>query len=173
MVLQMTTKSVFLLPDNRKFKLSDAVLKKMFSYAQDLNKSPESGGIMIGRILCQEDHIIVDEISEPLSSDIQSRRRFIRKSVGHQEFFNRHWKLSQGRCFYLGEWHTHPEKQPVPSSVDLREWRKLICKSVQQQAQLFFVIVGTQELVVYMGDATIKEIIKLGSYQRNSIKIGN
>uniref|UniRef100_UPI003CED28D9 Mov34/MPN/PAD-1 family protein n=1 Tax=Enterobacter cloacae complex sp. 280C5 TaxID=3395861 RepID=UPI003CED28D9 len=30
---------------------------------------------------------------------------------------------SDGFLVYLGEWHTHPEDFPQPSSTDLRSWR--------------------------------------------------
>lgn len=120
------SKAIFYLPDNRKLKLSNDVIEMMFSYAQDHKKSPESGGILIGRILNNDFNIVIDHASEPMKSDIQTRCRFIRKSTGHQEFFNWHWTESEGRCFYFGEWHTHPEASPIPSSIDIREWKSYL-----------------------------------------------
>lgn len=168
----MMSKAIFSLPDNRKFKLSDDVLKMMFSYAQDHKKNPESGGILIGRILNCDSHIVVDHASEPMKSDFQTRCRFIRKSVGHQEFFNQHWENSEGRCFYLGEWHTHPEENPTPSIIDMRGWRKLLYEPVQGQKKLFFIIVGTRELVVWLGDRRVSgvSILRIGSFNRNDIQ---
>lgn len=169
------SKAIFPLPDKRKFKLSDDVLRMMFSYAQDHKKSPESGGILIGRILNFDSHIIVDYASEPMKSDFQTRCRFIRKSAGHQEFFNHHWEKNGGRCFYLGEWHTHPEANPTPSIIDRRGWLKLLKEPVQGQKELFFIIVGTRELVVWFGDKTAvgTSIIKIGSFNRNDVQTKN
>jgi integrative and conjugative element protein (TIGR02256 family) len=40
---------------------------------------------------------------------------------------------------YLGEWHTHPEEKPIPSFLDISEWRK-ICSA--RKERMIFVIVG-------------------------------
>lgn len=170
----MMPKAIFPLPlpDNRKIKISDDVLQMMFSFAQDHKNSPESGGILIGRVLDCNSSIIVDHASQPMESDVQTRHRFIRKAAEHQEFFNQIWESSEGRCFYFGEWHTHPETHPTPSAIDKREWRKLLEKSIQDQNQLFFVIVGTTELVVWYGQrqANKDTFLKLGYYSRNEIQ---
>ncbi|MBD7969564.1 Mov34/MPN/PAD-1 family protein [Paenibacillus gallinarum] len=166
------SKAIYSLPDNRKLKLCDDVLKMMFSYAQDHKKSPESGGILIGRILNCESHIVVDDASEPMKSDVQTRYRFIRKSVGHQEFFNEHWENSEGRCYYLGEWHTHPEANPTPSIIDKQEWGKLLYESIQDQNQLYFIIVGTKTLVIWYGERKVSgnTFLRIGSFNRNDIQ---
>ncbi|CAM3893675.1 MULTISPECIES: Mov34/MPN/PAD-1 family protein [Paenibacillus] len=166
------SKAIFSLPDSRKVKLDDIVLKRLFSYSQDHYKTPESGGILVGRILKCDSNIVVDNASEPMKSDFQARCRFIRGSVGHQDFFNQHWEKSEGRCFYLGEWHTHPEESPKPSNTDISGWRKLLNESVQGQKQLIFIIVGTKELVVWFGEKRLSEvlILRVGSYNRNDIQ---
>jgi integrative and conjugative element protein (TIGR02256 family) len=40
----------------------------------------------------------------------------------------------------VGEWHTHPEATPAPSSIDVSEWKSL-CRNNEQP--LIFVILGT------------------------------
>jgi len=47
---------------------------------------------------------------------------------------------------YVGEWHTHPESGPAPSSLDFCEWRK-ICK--RRKEMMLFLIQGTE--AVWMG----------------------
>lgn len=170
----MMSKAIFSLPlpDNRKIKLNDEILQMLFSFAQDHKNSPESGGILIGRVLDGNSHIVVDHASRPMETDIQTRFSFIRRAAGHQEFFNQIWERSEGRCFYLGEWHTHPEKDPTPSTIDKREWRKLLNKTIQGQNRLFFIIVGTTELVVWYGQRQTSKntFLRIGSYSRNKIQ---
>jgi integrative and conjugative element protein (TIGR02256 family) len=40
---------------------------------------------------------------------------------------------------YLGEWHTHPEDRAAPSSLDLKEWRKI---HEHRAMPMLFVILG-------------------------------
>ncbi len=144
--------SLFILPDKRKLKLATSAISKMFSYAQDDMTSLESGGILVGRILEENSSSMIDDVSTPMSDDVQTRTRFFRRPKGHQEFFNLKWEESTGRCFYLGEWHTHPEMVPVPSSVDLRNWKKILKRPPQDQSSLFFIIVGIEQLNIWIGN---------------------
>jgi integrative and conjugative element protein (TIGR02256 family) len=54
---------------------------------------------------------------------------------------------------YIGEWHTHPENDPQPSTLDLDEWCK-ICS--RREDPMVFLIQGTlrQWVGVGLGDAT-------------------
>ncbi|MEX6104394.1 Mov34/MPN/PAD-1 family protein [Enterobacter hormaechei] len=62
-------------------------------------------------------------MSEPGAGDIRSRLRIERKSKHHQQKVDDLFQQSDGFLVYLGEWHTHPEDFPQPSSTDLRSWR--------------------------------------------------
>jgi integrative and conjugative element protein (TIGR02256 family) len=62
----------------------------------------------------------------------------------------RRWKESKGLVRYIGEWHTHPQNHPTPSSIDLREWQQLAVDR-HDGRPLLAVIVGCQDLhVEYM-----------------------
>ena len=56
------------------------------------------------------------------------------------------WQVS-ARIFpwshYVGEWHSHPESDPTPSSLDLSEWRK-VCTATDEA--MAFLILGTAAL---------------------------
>jgi integrative and conjugative element protein (TIGR02256 family) len=144
-------KSLFILSDERKLKLAFNAIYTMFSFAQDDLTAPESGGIMVGRILNENSNSMIDDVSTPMSSDLRTRYRFYRKPNGHQEFFDEKWKESAGRCFYLGEWHTHPEAIPSPSAVDLCNWKRLLKSPPQDHFFQFFIIVGTEQLKIWLG----------------------
>jgi integrative and conjugative element protein (TIGR02256 family) len=145
-------KSLFNLSNKRKIKLVPNAIETMFSFTQDNVETPESGGIMVGRILDDDLNCIIDDISTPMPKDQQTRYRFNRTPNGHQEFFNVKWDESKGRCFYMGEWHTHPESIPFPSKIDFRNWKKLMVSPPQGQLFLFFIIVGTEQLGIWQGE---------------------
>ncbi|MCM3393721.1 Mov34/MPN/PAD-1 family protein [Cytobacillus oceanisediminis] len=122
----------------------------MSRYIQVKWDATEAGGILIGRILEEDGNYIIDDVTEPMPSDRRKRTRFSRKPDGHQEYFNEVWNREKGRCFYLGEWHTHPEKKPTPSFIDKEDWSRLM-KMEFESGCLFFIIIGIDEIKVWYG----------------------
>jgi integrative and conjugative element protein (TIGR02256 family) len=141
---------VFILPDKKNLCIRPEALDKMDGYRQLRQFDKEAGGILIGRVLVEDGNYIIDDVSEPMPTDKRARTRFSRKPEGHQEYFNDVWEREDGRCFYLGEWHTHPEKVPVPSSVDRKGWDRLLNIGYEIGC-LFFIIVGIDQLKVWYG----------------------
>ena len=151
---------IFSLPDGRKLLIRSEALKKMEKYRQFNPKDTEAGGILIGRILFDSNDFIIDIVSEPMFSDIRKRSYFKRKPEAHQAYFDAEWTASDGRCFYLGEWHTHPERIPHPSKVDKTDWKRIMNLSFESD-YLFFVIVGTQETKAWCADRDKERIFEL------------
>lgn len=110
----------------------------------------ESGGVLLGRHLIEGNDIIVDHATKPMFGDRRHRFSFFRARRRHQREINRQWRISNGTCTYLGEWHTHPEPSPTPSSVDLKTWHRKLEKDTYSEV-LFFLIVGTEEVRVWEG----------------------
>ena len=52
------------------------------------------------------------------------------------------WKSTDRKMDYLGEWHTHPEPHPNPSSIDTRGWADVRAATTEV---MLFVIAGTDE----------------------------
>lgn len=100
------------------------VIERLQSYRQLSPLSYEAAGVLIGER--RGNHIVISAISEPGPGDIRSRFSVDRKSSHHQALINELHRTSGGTMNYLGEWHTHPEKFPTPSSVDKSSWRKNI-----------------------------------------------
>ncbi|AVR01142.1 hypothetical protein OBCHQ24_12545 [Oceanobacillus iheyensis] len=132
----------------------------MEKYRQHNRKDTEAGGILVGRILLENDHFIIDKVSQPEPTDKRKRKRFKRKPIGHQDFFDQVWEETDGRCFYLGEWHTHPERVPTPSFIDKKDWRR-ISKEDYGSGGLFFIIVGTKIMRIWFCDRKHKNIVEL------------
>jgi len=102
----------------------------------------EAGGVLLGRLVIGSDDVVIDVASEPLPNDRRSRFRFFRARASTQAIINAAWRMSRGTRVYLGEWHTHPEDWPTPSSTDLRNWARIARLARYEQGFLLFVVVG-------------------------------
>lgn len=132
-------------PDRRVLlSLSDAVLAVFEQHVQG-DADFESGGILIGSV--HGPNIIVSEATTPTRWDRRFRCLFERMPFGHRLIARTRWKASQGKARYLGEWHTHPQDFPRPSSVDRAEWNVLARKRADGRPMLA-VLVGRRGLYV-------------------------
>jgi len=107
------------------------VLDKMKSHSQKLEKDFEAGGLIIGALrqkqeelfsLSSPPHIEITNVSEPSLKDIRTRFSFVRKGKHHLDLVKKAKVNSNNDIDYLGEWHTHPEVNPLPSSIDVYHW---------------------------------------------------
>lgn len=117
-------------------------LSTMHSYRQDGPRRPESGGVLLGRIMRPTPDLIVDQVTVPTPSDKRSRYNFWRSERPTQKAIEKAWTGSGGEQNYLGEWHTHPEDFPSPSHVDLQNWDRVARTALFEQDALVFLIVG-------------------------------
>lgn len=136
-------------PGGGELQFSPGAIHTMRSHIQRRCWSPEAGGILLGRLLLDDDHVVVDEVTVPGPHDRRGRFRFFRAEHPAQGIVNEAWARSGGELNYLGEWHTHPENDPTPSRHDRREWRRLVTMQTYEQSSLFFVIVGRHQLRVW------------------------
>jgi len=128
--------------------------RSIASFRQIGGSATEAGGILLGYRRGQ--HLEVLEATVPQAKDIRKRARFYRSDTGHQTIATDRWRQSDGYIHYLGEWHTHPESEPTPSSFDRREWIKL---SRRQPHPLLFIIVGTTHWYVeFKGESWLPTI---------------
>lgn len=124
------------------FRLEDTVRATIDPFRQRDAQSCEAGGILLGRVIVEPQDVIVDAVTVPGGADRRSRFQFFRARAPAQSAINRAWSASEGTQIYLGEWHTHPEDDPQPSPVDLRDWDRLARTARFEQPFLFFVIAG-------------------------------
>jgi integrative and conjugative element protein (TIGR02256 family) len=114
------------------------VLEELDPYRQTHSHSSESAGVLLG--YRRGDHIHIVQPTLPAADDVRSRFSFWRRDRSHQQIATREWRRSGRIKDYLGEWHTHPEATPTPSTVDVSEWRSLCSRNKEP---LIFVILGT------------------------------
>lgn len=132
-------------------KIASPALAVMMSLRQTTATASEAGGILIGRYIVDSQDVVVDEATTPTRNDQRTRFTFHRDGKSHQQVIDQRWHASQGRFHYLGEWHTHPETSPSPSSVDLADWRRRLCADRFDADSLLFVIVGVCDLRLWEG----------------------
>ncbi|MGJ7515153.1 Mov34/MPN/PAD-1 family protein [Pseudomonas baetica] len=132
-------------------------------YIQEGGGSKEAGGILLGHV--RGEHLEIIEATEPSLLDRRFRFLFERMPYFHNRLAMKRWKESKGLVRYIGEWHTHPQEHPTPSSIDLNEWQILAADRVDGRP-LLALIVGWRDLhVEYMfgtGKRHILEHAKVG-----------
>lgn len=101
----------------------------------------EAGGILLG--YRRGIHLHVVDLTTPHSNDTRRRTGFHRESNEHQRVALARWSASGGVMDYLGEWHTHPERAPVPSAIDRNEWKVIVA---DRTTPMLFLILGTMGL---------------------------
>ena len=122
--------------------LPDEILKKMIRITSELGFREESGGILLGSKDIASKRYIVEDFTYPDPGDERSPWYFIRKKDPSNEAIREAWEESEGTINYLGEWHTHDEDMPTPSSTD----KKLVREDVEDKSSLyddvFMLIIG-------------------------------
>lgn len=132
--------------DNRQLLTFSAnVLQVFHEFRQAQVDASEAGGVLLGYV--RGDHLEVVEATRPTPWDRRLRYLFERFPKGHELIVKARWDATEGKLRYLGEWHTHPESTPYPSSTDLIEWRKKANERVDGRP-LLAVIVGVDALHV-------------------------
>lgn len=127
-------------------RISELAIVNMRAHVQRHCWSIEAGGILLGRMLTENEHVVVDEVTVPGPHDRRSRFRFFRAERPAQTAVDAAWTRSGGETNYLGEWHTHPEDDPTPSRHDHTDWQRLVMTQRYEQDALFFVIVGRRTI---------------------------
>lgn len=123
--------------------IPEALLTQLRQYRQKSVADCEAGGVLIGtwRVAGKAHQLVrhaeITDVTVPVKGDSRTRFGFIRRSKHHLEKIKHAWSQSKHKQSYLGEWHTHPEPHPKPSSIDLHEWRNNLNSS-----QAIVIIVG-------------------------------
>lgn len=116
-------------------------------YRQISPKSKEACGILIGHQIQGTEVFQLEFVTSPQKQDIRNRSHFVMKDPAHQLFLNKVFRESKGTSIYLGTWHSHPQNIPIQSRIDERDWKHCIARNLDRN--LFFIIVGIQEIRIY------------------------
>ena len=126
--------------------IDKSVLQTIQRTAEDARFRHEVGGILLGSTRGNYLHIV--QATPPQPQDRFGFTRFWRSASGHQQIASRAWTASGETVTYFGEWHSHPECDPSPSSIDRADWAKQLAK---HRRDLVFLIQGVQGLYLACG----------------------
>jgi len=134
------TQQRYIIPDsNQILELSPSVLHRFKTYRQN-KKRLEAGGLLFAEFCLPK--IIIKEATRPHRKDKRSRYGFI-------PFRNIQKKLILQRFdlgfHFIGEWHTHPEDDPLPSSLDLNSMHDSFIKSKHELNFFVMIIAGSHK----------------------------
>lgn len=108
-----------------KVEITIAVRDRILTYLKKA-KSLEVGGVLMAEQLNPGEFRIVDFSLDPASG---GTAHFVRSpqhlSIALDTFFEKTGH-DYSRYNYLGEWHSHPNHQPIPSSVDIDSMFQLL-----------------------------------------------
>jgi len=127
--------------------VSESVIDTWKKHRQVNAGMHESFGVMIGSQESEPVSVVIEDVTTPLPKDRHSRSNFLLIDKGHQKTVDAAFKKSNGILGYLGTWHTHPEKNPSPSAIDINDWRQCIKRNPDRK--LFFFIVGIEKTKIY------------------------
>ncbi len=122
---------------------SESTLEIFYQHVQASDTDCEAGGLLLGSV--HGAHMLIEQATVPTIRDKRFHYLFERMPFGHEAIALARWTASQGTVRYLGEWHTHPEDHPQPSSLDRSEWNRLSAKRRDKRPMLA-VIVGRKSL---------------------------
>ncbi len=132
----------------RKLIIEKDVEEKILSIQTTYSFKKEIGGILVGIYDAEFRGMRITDISYPFAGDQQLRFHFFRKRDGHQELMDQLWEKSNHTKAYLGEWHTHDQRIPVPSRTDHDTWKR-ISKSNNNFDECYFMIIGRTEFIIW------------------------
>lgn len=124
---------------------SKSAAKTILKFVQNDNLKPEAGGLLLG--YRHGNNFEITKVTVPFPEDIQRRVYFERNDSNHLSIFSKLRKHSIMPISFLGEWHTHPEGNPIPSSIDLKEWQKTKENNTEP---LIFCILGTENIFFHL-----------------------
>ena len=110
----------------------------------------------------------MEDISIPHYFDKKNRIRFEIKDIRHKIFLRRKMKK---KSYYMGVWHTHPQKNPVPSIIDWEDWKESLKIDKTGSKYMFFIIAGIDEWKLWIGDCNTKQIWEAEEYRKNALGI--
>jgi|688.fasta_scaffold1119721_1 integrative and conjugative element protein (TIGR02256 family) len=126
--------------------LSSDVLRLFSKFQQKRCWMREAGGQLFASF--SEKVIEIQVATKPRLVDLRTRFGFQPSRVQDQKDIDFYFGLG---LHYVGDWHTHPERIPKKSDLDVKSMRECFRESTHQLNALILVIVGTAEFPEALG----------------------
>ena len=139
--------------NNLKIIVNNEILSNIRRYYRS-NIKYETGGILLGKFNKENRVIEITEIYE-LKTSLFSRILYKRSARKAQKIIDRRWHQTNGAINYIGEWHTHPNMQAIPSSTDINSLKEITEKVKGILPGTILIIAGKDEkinLIVQKGN---------------------
>ncbi len=120
--------------------IEKVVLERISKCVMNYGSTSEVGGILLG--FRRGQYIHVTKATTPGHRDKRYELAFLRRDFSHQARATMEWIRSGFTVDWVGEWHSHLEDLPSPSSVDLRTWRKQVQST---KHPMTYIIVGNKD----------------------------
>lgn len=118
--------------------LDASVLSHFQSWQQLRPGMSEAGGQLFGAI--SETCVTVTKATGPRPSDRRGPFYFIADRLAERSEIR---AMHKSGLHYFGDWHTHPQAYPTPSTTDLESMSDLFVRSKHQLNAFVMIIVGT------------------------------
>lgn len=122
--------------------ISKSAYDDLCSYRQ--LEGTETCGVLLG-VELSDGHYRINRVSEPCMK-LPSHFGCTRDAERANEIIEREYEESNHQRVYIGEWHTHPEDTPSPSSKDLHSIAESYYESTLPFNFLILSIVGINGL---------------------------
>ncbi len=120
--------------------LDDSVIEHFRMHQQKRWYQKEAGGQLFAAI--SDSTIRVIEATGPRKTDKRSRSSYVAdRRAERVEIRDRFGK----GLHYVGDWHTHPQRIPQPSPLDVESIRECVRKSVHALNAFVLIVVGCAE----------------------------
>ena len=143
------------LPNGRTVDILENVFKQVAEWIQIDYKDPESGGFILEYQHQGTGNVSLEYVTVPQSLDFRDRINFKIRDPRHKIMLLR-GKLR--KSYYMGVWHTHPQKIPIPSGIDWDDWNDTLLKDKTACEYVFFLISGSEGIRVWVGNSETKKI---------------
>jgi integrative and conjugative element protein (TIGR02256 family) len=134
---------------------TETVLKRFAKFRQTKWWQREAGGQLFAQVALPE--IVIVDATGPRRSDWRTRHSYRPNRRAEQREINE--RHPRGLHF-IGDWHTHPEDLPVPSSRDEQSMHEVFTQSNHALNGFVLVIVGRlsfpQGLAVWLYNGTVR-----------------
>lgn len=130
--------------DDYHFEIKQEVVDGLKSYAQ--HEGNELCGVLMGSQV-DDNCYRISKISPPCVK-YHTRCGCERDAIMANHFIGEDYEQSEQTRFYIGEWHTHPENNPIPSTVDYSSIEENYQTASLVVPFLFMIVVGTETIYI-------------------------
>lgn len=120
---------------------SCGVIEHMISKRQKAIWQREAGGQLFARLTPYEVYVV--DATGPRRTDKRARTSYIPDRKAEQQEIDERFRDG---LIYVGDWHTHPESTPRPSSKDINSISECFRKSQHGLSAFLLVVVGSTNL---------------------------